>query len=153
MTHRQSVFVIGLVTVLLVASIGIRARWSDQREHGYVAFNSREYQVAKSHLSVIAKLGDSKAQQLMSYMYGLGLGQPVDFSEAMHWMRMRASSDKDSNSVGEQAYYLGVAALDGLYGEDKKELGIVWLEIAKYSGVIKARGKLEQAGRKQENEK
>lgn len=92
-------------------------------------------------LGVIATLGNSSAQDLMVHICGLGLGQSVDFAEALYWMKRQ-----NKLAIGEQAYYLGKVALEGRYGESKKELGIIWLEIAKHSGIKKANIILLQLG-------
>ncbi len=118
--------------------IFVRAMWSQRLERGYVAFNAKEYQAAKEHLLFIGQLGDRNAQQLLSYMSGLGLGQPVDFGKALYWMQKGNGSMVEKHTVAEQAYYLGIAATDGLYGENKKELGVIWLKIAHFSGEQKA---------------
>jgi len=146
MTGGRKVLAIGLVLMVATLVIVTRAAWSGRLESGYVAFNAGEYAEAKHHLNLIADLGDSKAQQLMSYMCGLGLGQPVDFGEAIYWMRKRADRSEHRESIGEQAYFLGAAAVDGLYGVSKKELGVIWLEIAKFSGVQQASDKLRPDG-------
>jgi TPR repeat protein len=122
-------FVVGLLLMLIIG----RSIWKQKLENGYVAFNSSEYKEANRELTLVAYLGDSKAQQLMSYMSGLGLGQPVDFADALYWMRKGASTTSNSNSIGEQAYYLGASAKAGTYGEEKKEIGLIWLKIAYFT--------------------
>lgn len=135
-------YVLAGAVALLVGAFSIRIVWQDRRESGYAAFNVQNYPEARAQLRLIATLGDGKAQQLMSYMAGLGLGQPVDVPDAMHWMRRGEDDGGARNSVGEQAYYLGTSALDGLYGEEKKALGLQWLKVASQSGVQKARERL-----------
>lgn len=146
MTSGRKVLAIGLVLMVATLVVVIPAAWSSRLESGYVAFNAGDYAEAKHHLNLIADLGDSEAQQLMSYVCGLGLGQPVDFGEAIYWMRKRADRGGHRESVGEQAYFLGAAAVDGLYGVSKKDLGVIWLEVAKFSGVQQASDKLRPDG-------
>ncbi len=123
-----------LLTLLFIS----RAMWCQRLENGYIAFNAKEYQAAQEHLLFIGQLGDQNAQQLLSYMSGLGLGQPVDFGKAFYWMQKKNGIMSKKDTVAEQAYYLGIAATDGLYGENKKELGVIWLKIARFSGEKKA---------------
>ena len=142
MKGKRWILLVVPIPLILLAVFGVLVAWSDKLESGYVAFNAREYKEARDQLRLIANLGDHHAQQLMSYMSGLGLGQPVDFGEALRWMQKGAGSDGKQNSVGEQAYYLGASAVDGLYGDDRKELGLLWLKMSYYSGVQKAREKI-----------
>lgn len=144
MKKKRWILITLSVLVPIFAAIGIRSTWVHKLEKGYVAFNAGEYKAARDELSFIARLGDTKAQQLLSYMSGLGLGQSVDFGEAMHWMRKSLALPGNKDSVGEQAYYLGVSAVDGLYGEEKKELGLIWLKISYFSGEQKAGVKLNE---------
>lgn len=115
-----------IVVVSFVLFTEIKAR---KFEDGYAAFNKANFKEAHEDLYLIAMLGDSHAQQLLSYMYGLGLGRPIDFGEAIYWMKRTNKKDRKNFSM-EEAYYLGIAASDGLYGENKKELGNIWLRIS-----------------------
>ena len=143
---KNKFWVICIVSIfaLAVTAIAIRVTWIKALESGYVAFNAKDYDTAYKELDLIANFGDPKAQQLIGYMYGLGLGKSVDFGLALHWMRKSGASTDDRKNVGEQAYYLANAALDGLYGEDKKDLGFIWLKIAYFSGESKANDALKK---------
>jgi TPR repeat protein len=125
-----------LVCVALYAG---KVQWDSSREAGYVAFNAGRFDEARKSLWLLAELGDGPSQQLMGYMSGLGLGGPIDFADSFRWMRRGAASGVDARqAVSEQAYYLGRAAVDGLYGADKKEIGRTWLRIAELSGSKEA---------------
>jgi hypothetical protein len=134
---------IGLLAVGLVVYSIVRY-WETSLEDGYIKFNAGQYAQASSSLSLIAKVGDNQAQQLMAYMAGLGLGREVNFGESISWMnRINREFEGKKSTFHEQAFYIGKAANDGLYGEEKKQLGRLWLSIAEKSGSEKAKKLLE----------
>lgn len=70
----------------------------------------------------------------MAHMAGLGLGQPINFSEARVWL------DENNNAaLAQQAYFLGKDAYAGLYGVEKVKFGREWLQIAADLGSQDAR--------------
>jgi hypothetical protein len=133
-------FALGILAIAVAAAFFGKIHWDHEREVGYVAFNAGRFADARNSLALLAHLGDSRAQQLMSYMCGLGLGGPVDIGGAMRWMTKGVPLGAESRGfVGEQAYYLGKDAVAGRYGTDKIEIGRLWLRIADESGSEKAR--------------
>lgn len=130
------------VLLPLVASIVLCVNIYRQRlnDKGYIAYNIREYTQAREAVSLIAELGDARAQNRMAYMHGLGLGGPVDIPEAMRlFAKLVPYGANMRDFLGKEAYYIGVQAISGVYGDDKIQLGRLWLNIADASGSKEAR--------------
>ncbi len=133
-------YLVATALLMGVVAIGGKAYRDSRFEIGYIAFNTGEYTEARDALSLIAELGDPRAQQLMAYISGLGLAGPVDVVDAMNWFEKKAPHGVSAREyVGERAYYMGKDAIDGRYGAAKVELGRVWLQIADVSGSTRAR--------------
>ena len=53
---------------------------------GHEALNMGQYDVAEEILEPLAKDGDKRAQDYLSLMAALGLGKPIDRTEAFYWI-------------------------------------------------------------------
>lgn len=133
--RRLTISVVGFLAGLMVVSGMVMVEWDRRVEYGYVAFNQGAYAEARELLALPARFGDRQAQQLLAYMAGLGLGQPVDITQAIAWMTRHSSRIEARQVLAQSAGYLGADASRGLYGEGKKELGKLWLDIAQVSGA------------------
>ncbi len=98
---------------------------------GVAAFKYEQYAKAKQELEILAKLGDSTAQDVMIDILGLGLGQAPDFFGAANYM---ARVVDGQNFAVDRAYDLGVKASSGAFGQNKKAIGDMWLAISRQSG-------------------
>jgi hypothetical protein len=112
------------------SAVILRVVWVQRLNSGVAAFKYEDYVKAKRELELLAKFGDSTAQDRMIYILGLGLGQEPDFFGAARYM---ANSTLQYSSA-DQAYDLGKTAALGAFGENKKTIGALWLAIARQSG-------------------
>jgi hypothetical protein len=73
--RRSVIFLFVCITAIIL----LRVAWIHRLNSGVAAFKYEEYAKAKSELEILAKLGDSTAQDRMVYILGLGLGQEPGF--------------------------------------------------------------------------
>ena len=103
-------FIVILTAVALGAlyQVGFTIR-RDRLDRGIMALKTEDG-TALQHLMPLARLGDTKAQELVGLAYGLGLGVPKDDRAAIYWFRRSGSGMESGHTdrAAAQSYELAL---------------------------------------------
>lgn len=80
---------VGSLAVLLAVLVGSVAAgdWED----GYADYQRRDFAAAVKKWRNVAEAGNPNAQSLLGEMYAFGQGVPLNYPEAIRWLRMAAA--------------------------------------------------------------
>jgi TPR repeat protein len=103
-------------------------------DEGWAAFERGDYAMALEEWLPVAKLGHSRAQGNLGFMYNEGLGVPRDYAEALRWHRA-AAEQGNANAQNNLGYMFD----NGLGVTQNYIQAHMWFNLAAASGNESAR--------------